>query len=430
MPDRDEPHLEKPAGSRVWRTYVWVTDAATGARKRRYVTTGCRNRKAARRRALEIESEAQDPHLAVAKRTTLEEVLGLWLDAIESEVKAGNNAQATHDYYVAKIAAVLKVFGQDFRIGQFSHAGPADGYVRARRDAGAGQHTIKKELGVLRGALELARRLKLWTGVVEDVLPYKFASGYEPRERVVPPLELQKLFPLLDQDNAARAAWMVATSGEWGASTRAERADVADGAVFVRGTKNEARERTVPIVAAWQRSLMRYAVDNGQGTGALLFRTSTRNAFYQDLKRVCAKLELQPATANDLRRTCATWLLADGASFDDVAKVMGHVDTRMLHKVYGRIGAEELRSRLQAQLGLSSTAVAEQAGKAGTDGAGGKSGSSNPAESGNDGVADGTRTRNTWSHSPVWLWPIGRKNSGMGRGAGRRRSRAVAGRAT
>jgi len=344
----------------------------------------------------------------------------LWLETVESNVRAGDNAQATHDYYLAKIAALVSVFGRDFLLGQIDSSAATDAYV-AKRRASVGKHTVKKELDVLRWALQLARRRKLWTGIIDDVLPVNYSADYQPRVRVVPPLELQRLLPRLEQDNAARAAWMVATSGEWGASTRALRADFAGGAFRVRGTKNPHRDRTVPITTAWQKSLIDYALANAQGADGLLFRAYTRNVLFQDLRRACRDLELAPCCANDLRRTCATWLLADGVSWDDVAKMLGHVDTRMLHKVYGRIGVDELRARLKMQLGLAdSRAVADGAGTAGT---GGKVGMGNTAERGETGVADGARTRNTWSHSPAWFWPKGRESLRMGaRRAGGRSS--------
>lgn len=426
----DEPHLEKPAGARVWRTYVWVV-RPDGARKRRYVSTGCRSRKAARKRALEIEIEHTDPHAAIARRVTLAEAIGLLIVECESSAKAGNLADETVEFYRWKAAALVAHFGPKFLLSGISSSAPVDEFVTARR-GNVGEGTIGKELLVLRMALTLARRRRLWGGIVEDVLPERFNGASEARERVVSVEELQVLLGRLEQDNAARCAWMVASSGEWGASTRALRADVAGAEVLVRGTKTEWRERTVPLATSWQRSLMAYALENSLGQGGLLFRVLPRNALFQDLRRACGGGGFQPGglapvSANDLRRTCATWLLAEGASFDDVAKVLGHVDTRMLHRVYGRISTDELRARLQGQI-LRSRVVAESAGNAGTDGTAGKSGEAMLPQSGDDGVADGARTRNTWSHSPSWLWPKGRRSHRFGLRRKTLSSKSVAGR--
>jgi hypothetical protein len=54
---------------------------------------------------------------------------------------------------------------------------------------------------------------------------------------------------------------MVATSAEWGATERAQRADVSADLQFalIRGTKRATRGRTVPIVSRDQRSLLQFA---------------------------------------------------------------------------------------------------------------------------------------------------------------------------
>jgi len=59
-------------------------------------------------------------------------------------------------------------------------------------------------------------------------------------------------------------------------------------------------------------------------------------------------------TPDDLRRTCATWLRADGASTDALAPLMGHADGRMVERVYGRLDPEQLRARLQREVGPAS----------------------------------------------------------------------------
>ncbi len=45
---------------------------------------------------------------------------------------------------------------------------------------------------------------------------------------------------------------------------------------------------------------------------------------------------------NDLRRTCAQWMRRDGVSLELVSAVLGHADTRMVSRVYGRLDPREL----------------------------------------------------------------------------------------
>jgi len=146
-------------------------------------------------------------------------------------------------------------------------------------------------------------------------------------------------------------AFIVATSACWGESCRAMRVDVAEGlsTVFIRGTKRSTRLRTVPIVGETARSLLEYTLAHAQGDDGLLFRPWTN--VRRDLHVACDAVKIPPCSPNDLRRTCATWLRAAGASPDLIAPVMGHADTRMVERVYGRLPLEDLRRRLAQAMG-------------------------------------------------------------------------------
>ena len=65
----------------------------------------------------------------------------------------------------------------------------------------------------------------------------------------------------------------------------------------------------------------------------------------------CARAGIERCSPNDLRRTCATWLRAAGVAPDLIAPVMGHADTRMVERVYGRLSPQALATRLAAALG-------------------------------------------------------------------------------
>lgn len=68
------------------------------------------------------------------------------------------------------------------------------------------------------------------------------------------------------------------------------------------------------------------------------------------LPRTCATwLRAQGAPAD--RRTCATWLRAQGAPPDLIAPVMGHADSRMVERAYGRLPTDALARRLAAATG-------------------------------------------------------------------------------
>jgi len=143
---------------------------------------------------------------------------------------------------------------------------------------------------------------------------------------------------------------------------------VAEGlsTVFIRGTKRSTRLRTVPIVSEVSRSLLEYALTHAQGEAGFLFRPWSN--VRRDLHTACAAVGIPPCSPNDLRRTCATWLRAAGASPDLIAPVMGHADTRMVERVYGRLPVEDLRRRLAHAIGADCSAGGSaQAGNGGQD---------------------------------------------------------------
>jgi hypothetical protein len=114
----------------------------------------------------------------------------------------------------------------------------------ARTGRRVSDHTISKEVVALRAALKLARRAGLFEGDPGAICPHGFAPEYEPRERFLTRVELCMLLASQTKDHAAQIAFMVATSAEWGAVTRARREDVASDLAFVRvrGSKRKTRE--------------------------------------------------------------------------------------------------------------------------------------------------------------------------------------------
>ena len=112
----------------------------------------------------------------------------------------------------------------------------------------------------------------------------------------------------------------------------------------LRGTKNERRDREVPLVLPVCQALVEQAFQWGEGSGRKLLRPWTKN--WRDLDDVATRLQIAPFSLHSLRHTFATWHLAAGISWDDTAHALGHADTTMLHRTYGHLGGVELRRRL------------------------------------------------------------------------------------
>ncbi len=345
---------------RVWYAQVYED----GVRVQR--STQCHDRKAAEVRAREFERDAADPAHAAAAKASLSDALQLLLTQRREQAAAGRRSFETVRFYETKAGHFVRLLetAEDGSYTPFPlaslQARHVDAYISQRRSEGVREATIAKELVTLRAALKAAVRAGLWFGNPAAVLPIAFAPEYRPRDRFLTPAELTKLLGALLADQAARVAFIVATSACWGESCRAMRVDVTEGlsAVFIRGTKRSTRLRTVPIVGETSRSLLEYALTHAAGDDGLIFRSWSN--VRRDLHAACVAVGIPPCSPNDLRRTCATWLRAAGASPDLIAPVLGHADTRMVERVYGRLPLEDLRRQLAHAIGADCSAGAAE----------------------------------------------------------------------
>jgi integrase len=337
---------------RVWHGWFYEDG------QRVFRSTRCRDRAAAEAVVRQWERDAADPAHAAARTATVTMALQRLLALDEEEVRAGRRSPDTVDFHRTKAGHLVRIFetsekGEhvDFLLERL-RAADVDGYISRRRREGAADTTISKELVVLRKSLRLAIRAGIWRGRVEEVIPVAFSPGYEPRRRALAADELAKLLGQLTGDRAARVAFIVATSACWRETELARREDVAAGlaTVLLRGTKRKTRFRTVPIVSPAQRSLLEYAIEHAKGHGDSLFQ-SWRNV-RRDLAEACTRAKIERCSPNDLRRTFASWQVEAGVPLFPIAQAMGHKDTRMLERVYGRQTPEQLATLMARAMGL------------------------------------------------------------------------------
>jgi len=183
-------------------------------------------------------------------------------------------------------------------------------------------------------------------------MPAQWSIEYKPRSRCLRNgAELNALLGELLPDRGAHVLYIVATGASWTESTRARRRDInlEQGMVHVRGSKNRYREeRGVPVVgAAWD--LLARVLELRGDIGGPLFRPwgNVRH----DLAAACRRAGLESLTPNDLRRTFGTWLRARGVEPSLIGMAMGHRDSRMVERVYGRLPPETLCAAVRDRLG-------------------------------------------------------------------------------
>ncbi|NUP08365.1 MAG: site-specific integrase [Polyangiaceae bacterium] len=308
--------------------YCWAKDETGKIVKR---STGCTDRAAAKLYLANLERRFADPVAAAAQSTTLEATLALLIADREALVRAGKRSADTVAYYKKKCAQLRAHFGDDFVLARLT-AQEVDKYIDARRAVGTAEATIAKELGALRAALRIAKRRGLWAGDHRVILPLDFSPEYTPGTRWLPEPELRLLLGTLTEDRAARVAYSVATSANFGEADKAQRNDVAGRLVHIRGTKTAKRLRDVPLVFPWQEELVAYALEHGKGEGENLFAPWPN--IRRDIHAACERVEIAPCSTNDFRRTTAHWLRRDGMPKEIAALVFGHKGTKMLDEVY------------------------------------------------------------------------------------------------
>jgi integrase len=308
----------------VW--FAWVPKPGGGTRK---VTTHCTDRKAAEKRAAELEREAIDPAHAAANQATTADACSEFLS---SRVRRGR-AEGTLHHYRVKLGHVIRLMPE--RLAEVD-AAACERFIETRLAEGAAQTTVKKEIRALGAALRHAARRGVYTHRVEAVIP-ELEDTYTPRERFLSPLELVALVNALPPERAAHVVFIVCTGARWSESVRARRSDVVGHMVAIRGTKTKRAAGIVPVPPT-MRNALAWALANSRDD--ILF--SSWGNVRRDLAVACRAIGVEPVTPNDLRRTFATWLAVSGVNTDLVGKMLRHTTSRMAELCYGRIKAGDL----------------------------------------------------------------------------------------
>ena len=340
--------------------YAWVPDPLTGETVPR--STKCRTQGEAvawRRRYLRQE---QDPHGEAARSVTVRDVLDAFLEN-RAEKRTGKGkplASATKEFYLSKASMVGAVLGRDTLASKIT-AIIIDRYIATRRkhEAKPGKlvcdHTISKELSVLRAALTLAKRQGKWKGDLEAIFPSSgdFSAGYDPKkasERALSRADVAALELVMKPEKFAVLAFAIAAAAEMAALERARWVDVSDDrrTVRVRGTKNDHRDADIPIATLEQAWLLDFALRHAPGIGDRLFPSLSN--IRRDFAKAAKVAGVHHFSPHNVRHTLAKWLTAGGVQSSTVGRSLRHADGRMVESTYGHLrGADDVRSAIDAQ---------------------------------------------------------------------------------
>lgn len=232
---------------------------------------------------------------------------------------------------------LVRVIG-DTSISRLS-AAQIDAYVSTRTDEGASPLTVARELQALSGAWRIALRQGHVTLPLEAIMP-RLDLEYRPLDRALNHADIDKLRAELAPARAAVVGFIAATGADWRSVELARPEDFTAHAVLVRGTKNARRWRTLPRLpafAAWLDAAAEHVPFAPWGNAV------------RDLAAACRRAGVPRVTPRDLRRSHAKILRAAGVEPSLVALMLGHADSRMVERVYGRLTPAELARLVTAQ---------------------------------------------------------------------------------
>lgn len=327
------PRIFKRADSSYW----WVR--LDGRR----VSTGLTVRAAALRW---VADRVGDTSYRAADKTTLRAAL----EQHARDRRSAGRAEGTLHMIGIKSSHLARVLGADTPLARIG-APEVDAYRDVRRREGAAPPTIAKELGVLSGALRLARRRGEYHRDPRDVMPIGLSRASVPRTRHLTPDQARALLRELAPGRAAHVLWILATGSRWSESVRARAEDVGpkvDGfrAVRLRGSKTVKSDRVIPVLGLLLvalRGALRLAPEGR--VGRPLF--ATWGNVRRDLHAACARAGVPAVTSNDLRRSYSTHLHQRGVPTTELSRLLGHTDTRMVVSTYGQDTTASLAAALR-----------------------------------------------------------------------------------
>tara|TARA_R110002073_G_scaffold336458_3_gene533691 strand:- start:47930 stop:49132 length:1203 start_codon:yes stop_codon:yes gene_type:complete len=293
--------------------------------RRRRVSLGTGDRQVAKAKLRKLELAQADPN------TYATQTLLAALDHLTSvAMPAAGRAQGTISCYTEKGRHLIRVLGGQLEISQLEREDVQE-YISQRLSEGAANGSVHKELVTLRRALKEAQNRKLFFQDPAVVVP-AFSAKYEPRDLFLTPSQLTGL---LQELTPRRALWvMVAVFAGLRASEveglQWEDVNLDTGWIRVRGTKTDGSFRKVPLLAQLRPWMEQF--HNNEGKAVELWTNRRR-----DIHLACETANVPKVSANDLRRTFASWMKQTGVDSLTVAHMLGHSTTRMVELVYGRL---------------------------------------------------------------------------------------------
>lgn len=320
------------------RGQVWWTWGRWADGTRWQESTGCHDRRAAERVAIQLERERATLDRAEATPLGIERLM---LDVTEARRREGR-AESTIAVYRQHGGHLCRVLGHDTDAHRLTLA-DLERYIDVRALEGAMRSTISMELVRLRAGLLYAARHGRYRGSVAAIWPAEALRGaHKPRERYLTHAEYVALRDELERCAPGRGDWLAAYCYTGASRRELQRViprdvDASAWTMRIRGAKTRYRDRVVPIAEPLRPVVERRLALAGTGP---LWPEWTSVATV--LRRACSRLGIPSASPNDLRRTFCSWLAQAGVTELIAARMMGHGSSRMVRTVYARFAVADL----------------------------------------------------------------------------------------
>lgn len=328
------PNLYRRKDSPYW--WCWG-HYSNGERWQQSTRQGSKREATQAARAIERErlNEADSGYPAVPLRDAL--------DTLREHKRRRGASDATMRFGREKRARLEDHFGEERDVLTITLA-DTEQYVEARRLATVNRkdasgelravpisdHTIQKELGLLRSALRVLRKHDLYPGDPADIWPDTLSGVYTPRSRWLTPEEYRALLDALPVGRRKYVVTYCNTGMRLGELYQSRR---EGNALVVSQTKGKKQSRVIPLADV---------VVDVLDADPLPWPRWASNNMSRDLRKACAKAGIPMCSANDFRRTFCSWLVQAGVPELTIIRLMGHTSSAMVRQVYAQLSPETL----------------------------------------------------------------------------------------
>lgn len=259
----------------------------------------------------------------------LEAQVAEWLKAIESNV-----APETLEHYKLYVRSLIQD-GKPFPRSGLTH----ERLVQWLASRKVGRSTKRKYHAALSGFCEYLKDIGvLARNPMRDV---KAPAPAPARMRHLDQPDVQRLIEAQPHPYGVLSALLHSTGMEVSVALGLKRRDVDTSRreIRARGTKTAARDR-IAKVAEWAWPMIERHVSL-LTPNALLFPGLNRWTASDKHREACKALEIEDYQLKDSRHTYAVRAIRAGAPFEVIARQLGHADTTMVVRVYGRFKPTE-----------------------------------------------------------------------------------------